>query len=93
MTDDFSGYHTCQGFFVADNFAQFSVPFLSLNQTEGEELLLISKEFPPPPEGEIVDVCDGNPLKVGNFYSASISLTSIAIFSGASACKCLLNEW
>jgi len=35
-----------------------SVPFLSLTETEGEELLLISKEFPPPPEGEIADVCD-----------------------------------
>jgi len=49
-----------------------SVPFLSLTETEGEELLLISKEFPPPPEGEIADVCDP-----GGFpFSQHISDTS-----------------
>ena len=54
-------------------------PLLSLNQTEVEELLFISKEFPPPPEGEIADVCDPGGFPVGNFDIAMISL--IAIFS------------
>ena len=33
---------------------------LSLNETEGEELLRISQTFPPPPEGEVVDFCLGD---------------------------------
>ena len=38
---------------------QISASVLSLNQTEGEELLRISQTFPPPPEGQLVDFCDG----------------------------------
>jgi len=49
-----------------------SVPFLSLTETEGEELLLISKEFPPPPEGEIVDVCEDNQALHVNISSSTI---------------------
>ena len=33
---------------------------MSLNETEGEELLRISQAFPPPPEGEVVDFCMGD---------------------------------
>ena len=39
---------------------QNAASVLSLNQTEGEELLRISQAFPPPPEGQLVDFCDGD---------------------------------
>ena len=90
VTDDVSGNHTYRGV-IFDNFAQFSVPLLSLNQTEGEELLRISKEFPPPPEGDIVDICVHGAIAVSNCDITMISLISIAIFSGDSAHKCHLN--
>jgi len=57
-----------------------SVPFLSLTETEGEELLLISKEFPPPPEGEIVDVCEGNQDLHVNISSSTIGRGQLNIF-------------
>jgi len=44
---------------------------LSLNKTEGEELLRISQAFPPPPEGEVVDFCDGSSLA----FSEHVNLT------------------
>jgi len=49
-----------------------SVPLLSLTQAEGEELLRISKDFPPPPEGDIVDVC----VQGGIAFSLHINATS-----------------
>ena len=94
MTDDLSGNHTYQGFFVANNFAQFSVPLLSLTQTEADELLRISKEFPPPPEGDIADVCvSDSGFAVSNFDIAMISMILIATFSVSCAFKCHLNRW
>ena len=39
---------------------QIAASVLSLNETEGEELLGISQAFPPPPEGEVVDFCVGD---------------------------------
>ena len=93
VTDDVSGNHTYPGV-IFDNFAQFSVPLLSLNQTEGEELLRISKEFPPPPEGDIADVCvSDSGFAVSNFDIAMISLILIATFSVSCALKCHLNRW
>merc|ERR1712012_1007754 len=32
-------------------------PVLSLNETEGDELLRLSQAFPPPPEGEVLNIC------------------------------------
>ena len=43
---------------------------LSLNKTEGEELIRISQAFPPPPEGEVVDICDGD-CGTGTFQETS----------------------
>ena len=80
-----------EAFFV--NFAQFSVPLLSLTQAEGEELLRISKDFPPPPEGDIVDVCVQGGIAVSYFDIAMISLILIAIFSVFSTHKCHLKQW
>ena len=38
---------------------KLSASVLSMNETEGEELLRLSKTFPPPPEGEVLNICGG----------------------------------
>ena len=64
---------------------QNAASVLSLNQTEGEELLRISQAFPPPPEGELVDFCDGDTsvrcFKTSTYMDLSRFLQSISASS------------
>ena len=38
-------------------YRKLSASVLSLNETEGAELLRLSQAFKPPPEGELLDLC------------------------------------
>ena len=44
--------------------AGWAASVLSLNETEGELLLSLSQDYPPPPgeEGDVVHFCDGEYL-------------------------------
>merc|ERR1712007_317891 len=66
---------------------QLKVSVLSLNASEGEELLRISQEFPPP-EDEVLNFCNADCTHSGLVNSEGINMT----LSYGSSCHAVLLE-